>query len=303
MASNLSGQAEIEWTARRILLAILTVLGVVIAFALLYRFYMVVFLFFIAFSLKVAFDPFVNWLKRQGVRREVSLILLYTVLATLLLFLIWMIAPALIEQTQIVVEQLPSLYSSIRNALIAQPIGLVRGVGLVLPSEISLPELAALTPDSEQESAPWVTLSSMMWAFFAFVSVFVMAYFWTLEGDLILRRLLLRAPATRREELRILIAEIQGKISGYFRGQLILCSSIGVASTIAFFSDRSSQSPSVGIADGYIRGGADCWAGAWGNPCAFDGCFIGARKDAVGGRRSCRHSGGGKQPACAESDG
>lgn len=235
MASNLSGQAEIEWTARRILLAILTVLGVVIAFALLYRFYMVVFLFFIAFSLKVAFDPFVNWLKRQGVRREVSLILLYTVLATLLLFLIWMIAPALIEQTQIVVEQLPSLYSSIRNALIAQPIGLVRGVGLVLPSEISLPELAALTPDSEQESAPWVTLSSMMWAFFAFVSVFVMAYFWTLEGDLILRRLLLRAPATRREELRILIAEIQGKISGYFRGQLILCSSIGVASTIAFF--------------------------------------------------------------------
>lgn len=237
MASDFSHQPQIEWTARRILLAILTILGVVIAFALFYRFYMIVFLFFIAFSLKVAFDPVVLWLQRHGIRREFSLLILYTVLAALALLLLWTVVPPLVEQARTVVEQLPLLYATVRSTLSTQPVGLVRGIGLVLPAELSLPDLMLLAPQDldEPESTPGTMALTTIQAAFAFVSVFVMAYFWTLEGELILRRLLLRAPAARREEMRLLIAEVQGKINGYFRGQLVLCSSIGVASTALFF--------------------------------------------------------------------
>ncbi|MBK8048879.1 MAG: AI-2E family transporter [Anaerolineales bacterium] len=69
---------------------------------------------------------------------------------------------------------------------------------------------------------------------FGFASVFAMAYFWTLEGELITRLLLLQSPASQRENIRILIAEVQDKINGYFRGQLILCSVIGVLSAVAY---------------------------------------------------------------------
>lgn len=237
MASDPPSHAQIEWTARRILLAILTILGVVVAFALFYRFYMVVFLFFIAFSLKVAFDPTVLWLQRHGMRREFSLIILYTLLAALALLLVWMVVPPLVEQARTVAGQLPPLYASIRTTLSAQPVGLVRGIGLVLPTELSLPDLMLLAPQDPEApgSNPGAMALTTIHAAFVFVSVFVMAYFWTLEGELILRRLLLRAPVARREEIRLLVAEVQGKINGYFRGQLVLCSSLGIASTVVFF--------------------------------------------------------------------
>jgi len=225
------------WTARRILLATLTILGVVAGFALLYRFYMVVFLFFIAFSLKVAFDPAVNWLRQRGVRREIGMAIIYALLALALVLLVWTIVPPSVEQARTVAGQLPEHYTALRTGLITHPIGLVRGVGLVLPRELSLPALAALAPSSGEDAAPdpWAMPMTAVQVGFAFVSVFVMAYFWSLEGDSIVRRLLLQAPAARREEIRTLIAEIQGKINGYFRGQLVLCSSIGVMSAVAFF--------------------------------------------------------------------
>lgn len=237
MAANPPGHTEPPWNARRILSATLAILGVVIVFVLLYRFYMVVFLFFIAFSFKVVLDPAVVWLKQRGVRREASLICLYTSFAVLLLLLVWAIAPPLIEQTRIVANQLPSLYASLRSSLVAQPTGLVRGVGLMLPTELSVPDMLALAPHGGpvEESDPWATPWMMIRLFFAFVSVFIMAYFWTMEGEQIIRRFLLRVPAARREGVRSVINEIQGKINGYFRGQLLLCTSIGIASTTAFF--------------------------------------------------------------------
>jgi predicted PurR-regulated permease PerM len=226
------------WSARRVLLATLTILGVVIAFALLYRFYMVVFLFFIAFSLKVAFEPAVNWLERRGLRREVSLIFLYSMLAFVLLTLVWTLLPPLIEQARITAGQLPDLYRTTRLLLVNQPIGLVRGVGQVMPAEFSLPQLAVFTMEANpaQPIEPWVAPLTLVQIGFAFVSVFVMAYYWTIESELIIRRLLLQVSATRREAMRTLITEVQGKISGYFRGQLILCGAIGLLSTIAFFA-------------------------------------------------------------------
>ena len=54
------------WTMRQVIAATLTVLGVVLAFVLMYRFYMVVFIFFVAVALEVAMRPAVQWLEARG---------------------------------------------------------------------------------------------------------------------------------------------------------------------------------------------------------------------------------------------
>jgi predicted PurR-regulated permease PerM len=71
-------------------------------------------------------------------------------------------------------------------------------------------------------------------AFLGMFAIFAIAFYWTLEGDVITRKLILQAPAARREELRALVAESQSKIGAFFRGQLILCSIVGVAATVAY---------------------------------------------------------------------
>ncbi len=225
-------------TGRRILLGTLVVLGVVAVFALLYRFYMVVFLFFVAFSLAVIFEPAAYWLQRRGVRREIGLLLIYTLLATALALLLASVIPVLVDQTRSLLEQFPALYAGLLETLRNQPVGLLRGIARVLPAEIDLPELAGLLqPDNgAPDASPLLSVVTALRILFAVIAVFLMAYFWTLEGDRVVRYAVLRVPPERRSAVRTMIAEIQGKINGYFRGQLILCGTIGLLSGLAYFA-------------------------------------------------------------------
>ena len=225
-------------TGRRILLGTLVVLGVVAAFALLYRFYMVVFLFFIAFALAVIFEPVAAWLQRRGIRREIGILLIYTLLAVGLAMLLASVIPVLVEQARSLLEQFPALYATLLENLRTQPIGLLRGVARVMPAEISLPDLALLLQpgEGEPDASPLLSLGAALRILFAVIAVFLLAYFWTLEGDRVVRHAVLRVPPERRSAVRATIAEIQGKINGYFRGQLILCGTIGLLSGVAYFA-------------------------------------------------------------------
>ena len=236
-APDLSVAVAAQWTVRQMILATLTVLGVGLVFLLLYRFYMVVFLFFVAFALTVALEPAIGWLRRRGVRREFGVVLLYVVLAIATAALIAAMAPPLMTQARAVLAELPNYYLSLRVYLLDSRIGLVRGLVNTLPGELSLPMLVASTNGAAEEgNAPttwtmaWLTARSA----FAFVAVFIMAFYWTLEGDVIIRKLLLRTPSERREELRAMVAEVNAKIGGYFRGQVILCVIVGACSIAAF---------------------------------------------------------------------
>jgi predicted PurR-regulated permease PerM len=228
--------APAEWTIRTLFMTILTMLGVGLVFFLLYRFYMVVFLLFVAIALQIAIDPFVQWLYRHRIRRELGVFLVYLVLLALLAALFWIAAPVLIEQTRTAVNELPAYYQNARTYLAESPISLLRGIVALLPAQPSLSFLMALsggeTSADTEQSRSWVEVSGR--TLFAFFAVFALAYYWTLEGSLILRKLALQVPEARRDEVRALIAEIQAKIGSYFRGQLILCVIVGVLSTVAF---------------------------------------------------------------------
>jgi predicted PurR-regulated permease PerM len=233
---DVSISAAAQWTVRRMTLATMTVLAVVLGFLLIYRFYMIVFLFFVALSLTVALEPGVKWLQQRGVRKEYGVAVLFTLVAGVAGVLLWLIGPPVIEQVQQVVADLPNHYANLRAYLVESNIGLVRGVGRALPAELSLPALAATAGDQDDEgtSFTWRYLSLAVRTFFAILGVFFLTYYWTLEGDRIIRKLLLRAPSDRRDEWRQLIDEINGKIGGYFRGQVILCVIVGVSSIVAF---------------------------------------------------------------------
>lgn len=224
-----------HWTVRRMTTATMTVLAVVLGFLLLYRFYMIVFLFFVALSLTVALEPAVKWLQQRGIRKEHGIIIVFALLGIFAGALLWLMGPPLISQVQQVVADLPDYYASLRTFLLESNVGLLRGVGRALPNQLSLPALAATAgADNENGGFTWRYLNLTVSTLFAILGVFFLVYYWTREGDLILRKLLLRAPAARREEWRRLIDEVNGKIGGYFRGQVLLCVIVAVCSTIAF---------------------------------------------------------------------
>lgn len=245
-----------NWTLRTTLLATLTVLGVTLAFALLFRFYQIFFLIFVAIAIYVALDPVVSWLVKRGMNKVVALFTVYLLLFAILAAVLWYGSLPLIDQMRDVVGTLPRYYQQVRESLLNSSVGLVRGLASLLPAEPSLPLLMSLFNGEGGEAAgaaaeevdaaavaasggaslaqAWGWISVGANAMLGLFGVFAIAFFWALEGDLIMRKLILQAPATRREELRALAAESQSKIGAFFRGQLILCSTVGVAATIVY---------------------------------------------------------------------
>jgi predicted PurR-regulated permease PerM len=233
----MNSQPEVAsgWTVRQVVTATLTVLAVAALFLFLYHFSMVVFLLFVAIALHVAIEPAVAWLVDRGLSKRAGVFGLYLLLFVLLWALGWFAIPLIVEQGRDVVQQLPELYQSVRSFLLQSTVGLVRGLALLLPAQPTLPALMAISETEAAEPAsPWRWVEIGSQTLFGLYAVFALALYWTLEGEVIVRRLMLKAPARHRTELRTLITEIQGKIGGYFRGQAILMASVGGASTVAF---------------------------------------------------------------------
>ncbi|MDI9546576.1 MAG: AI-2E family transporter [Chloroflexota bacterium] len=242
------------WTMRQVIAATLTALGVALAFVLVYRFYMVVFIFFGAAALEVAMRPAVLWLEARGLRRWLGVLLVYALLLALIVLLIWLTAPLLVAQSGAIVERLPDDYQQLRNWLGESSSRLARSLGAALPVEIPLAEVisgpgAAPPPpaaDAEANSAvereaateaasTWAILRLGAYGSFVTLVILALSFYWTLEREVITRRLEMRIPRQRREQARALILEVEGKIGGYFRGQIILCVIVGVVSVLAFW--------------------------------------------------------------------
>ena len=99
--------------------ATLVLIFVALSFWLLYRFYEVVFILFIAIVLGTAIRPVVTWLHRRGIPRIAGVILIYILLLILLISFVLLVFPLVIEQGATITAAVPDYYESIRGWMAA----------------------------------------------------------------------------------------------------------------------------------------------------------------------------------------
>jgi predicted PurR-regulated permease PerM len=225
-----------EWTLRRVALAALITLGIGFIFFLLYQFYMIVFLFFVAITLAVAIRPIVDWLRARGLGEGVGVLVVYALLLALIVGLALLVGPLLIEQINTLLAQLPEYYRQLRLTLASSGNRLLEQIVRALPTAPTLPAPAL------EETSPFAALTPALqfirtsgYVIFVFGALMILAYYWTLEGELITRRMMLFVPINRREDARTLLAEMGGTIGSYFRGQAILCVLVGILSLLGYW--------------------------------------------------------------------
>ena len=79
-----------NWTFRRVVWATLVLAFLVFCFWLLYRFYQVLFILFIAIVLGTIIRPIVNWLYQRGIPKIAGVILVFLLLLILLAGFLWL---------------------------------------------------------------------------------------------------------------------------------------------------------------------------------------------------------------------
>lgn len=224
------------WTTGQVVLATLFVVCVFLISWLLYSLRAVLFLFFVAIVVGTAIRPAVDWLHRRGISRATGIIIIYIVLAALLFGFMAMILPLIADQVTQISQSLPDYYTGFRGALINSSNRLLQNIGWRFPSQFSL--IFNRNPNTTemlgQVSQTFFYTNLVLKGVLSILAVFLLAYYWTQEGSLIIRAILRLFPPQRRKNVREFIQLAESKLGGYIRGEALLCLAVGVGGFIAY---------------------------------------------------------------------
>ena len=226
------------WTFRRVAGATLAFSSVVFCFWLLYRFYQVLFVLFIAIVIGTVIRPIVNWLYQRGISRIAGVILVYCMLLLLLAGFLRLLFPLIFEQSTTLAADIPGYYQNLRGWLLRDPNQLMMRLGQLFPAA-----LPSLYPRVTQQTGAEVVASAgqvLGYAIlagrviFAAILILALTFYWTLDGPRIIKTFTLLIPQDKRESISDLILAMEAKVGFYLAGQGLLCLVISIMALVAY---------------------------------------------------------------------
>ena len=225
-----------QWTFRRVMWATLVLVFVALSFWLLYRFFQVVFILFIAIVVGTVIRPAVAWLQRRGLPRMAGGILVYLLLLALLIGFVLLLFPLIVEQGTTIAAAVPGYYQSLREWMVNYPNQMIVRLGEFLPA--ALPGLESIQQTGQQmlDSAEqaWGYVTSAAKVTFIATAFLLLAFTWTLEGPRNIQSLLQLVPKGQRQNISELISAMETKVGSYIAGQGVLCLIIGSMALVAY---------------------------------------------------------------------
>lgn len=222
--------------AMAITLAVLFVLGSV---WVLIQVREIILLLVFGVLLAAAIEPVVNRLRRAGLSRGQAILLVYLMIVVLVVGFLWLVVPQAYVQAASLASHLPDYLARFREQAASSRSPVLRGPGVRLVDRASafLSRLTENPPiETEQVTQALGFVTSVFGLVFTVFSVLVVAYYWMTEKGIIKRLVLGTFPPQERDRVRRLWEEVESKLGGWTRGQLVLMGAIWLASSAAYFA-------------------------------------------------------------------
>ena len=254
-ATSSSPEEVTTWTTNQVVFATIFVVCVFLIFWLLYRLQTVLLLFFVAIVLGTAIRPAVEWLYRRGVSRTNGVILVYVLIAGLFTAFLALILPLLAEQTTQLSQNLPEFYVAVRSWLLNSDYRLLRIISARLPTQLGLFLNTSQTTEQvlDQVTRTILYVNLLIKGVLSTLAIFLLAYYWNQEGQTVIRTMLRLIPSQRKKEFLEFIDHVETKMGAYIRGQVILCSIIGLLAFLAYILIGLPSALALGIFAGAME--------------------------------------------------
>jgi predicted PurR-regulated permease PerM len=211
--------------------AALVLLGLGVGAYVLWRVQEVLFLLFLAVLLATAIEPLVNRLRRGPFSRGTGVLVVYTAIIVLIGLPAYALIPSVASQAGTFMESVPERLVALRPyALELQP-RLLQGMAVSALDAAHQTLQAPQRPDQVQIVEAGATAAHTLLMFF---SVFVLAFYWMVERASIKRVVLRLVGAGQARNVNTVWMEVEEKLGGWVRGQLLLMLAVGVAATIGY---------------------------------------------------------------------
>ena len=209
----------IEVSLKSVLLVIATLLFLFVA----WKIRGVLIAFFVAYVLMSGFAPLVDWLSKNGVRKNLAAVLTYVLAIGFLAVLLFSVIPPLIEQIREFITKLPTYIDWVTNNFNsgAVPVVTSENIANILSSKLDTALANLLT-----------VVRNAFGVFLSFVTIAVFTFYLLLERDRIKKNLFRVLPHLPKEKVTALAHRTEEKLGSWIRGELILMLLVGLATYI-----------------------------------------------------------------------
>ncbi|MBV9579693.1 MAG: AI-2E family transporter [Chloroflexi bacterium] len=214
-----------------VLRATLVVVGVGFGCFLLWQLQEVLFLLVLAILLATAIEPLVKRLRRGPFTRGTGVLAVYTLIIVIIGLPAYLFIPSVVQQAATFsatlpdhLEQLKPYAESLQPAL----------VGTFASAMIDNALRSVQTPQAPAQDEIVQAGTTAAHTLFAFVTVFVLAFYWLVERASIKRVILRTTPVHLARDVNTVWMEVEEKLGGWVRGQIILMLAVGTMATLGY---------------------------------------------------------------------
>jgi predicted PurR-regulated permease PerM len=196
----------------------------------------VLLLLLLAILVATAIEPLVNRLRKGPFSRGQGILIVYSAIFAVIALIGFFFVPGLVDQTARFIESLPDRIAALRPLM--EQVGirplrelLLRGIGTAQPAvQRTLTEPGGPTAPETLVAAG----GAFAHTFFSVVTVFLLAYYWMTERSTIKRGVLRLAPSSRARQINATWLNVEARLGGWVRGQLLVMLALGLMSGVTF---------------------------------------------------------------------
>lgn len=195
----------------------------------------IVFLLLLGIVFAAAIEPLVYSLRRAGLRRGQAILVVYAGLLAIAGVGFYLLIPALVGQIAALDAAIPEIFDKLRQQALESGNRFLRQTGYQTLMRIENTYIKVRNgPEIGQDQALGAATSALG-IIFTIVSLMIVAFYWMTEKATIKRVVLELIPFSKRARAHAIWDEIEYRIGGWTRGQLLLMVMIGLCSGAAYY--------------------------------------------------------------------
>ncbi|CAN5819676.1 AI-2E family transporter [soil metagenome] len=228
-------QVSTNLSVTRLVLYTLAVIAVVALAWLVIQIRSIIFVMALGIIFAAAIEPLVFRLRRAGFKRGQAILIVYATLFTVIIGGLYLLVPMIVHQFASLDEAIPDMFDQLRQRALDSDNAIIRQWGYQALWRIENTYLRIRTsPEIGQDQALGVATSALG-ILFTIVSLLIVAFYWMTEKATLKRVLLGLIQLRHRARAHEIWDEIEFRIGGWTRGQLVLMTIIGVCSGVAYW--------------------------------------------------------------------
>ncbi len=227
-------KVELKIKPSQVAMAALTLLAVLGVALLVLRLIDVLLIAFVALVIAITLRPMVSALHHRGIPKVLALLLIYLGILGVLAGMFFLVIPVLIDQGGALIRGLPQMYASLVSSLAANSTEPIRTLSKLLPTGDQLASQLQAVSGVILTGALGIGMGVVSFIT-QIVSIVALSIYLTLGQSRLERFWLSLAPTAWRPGLLSVWREIESRLSGYLRGEILLMSSIGVSAGLGYW--------------------------------------------------------------------